>query len=164
MDGAPTRLQQELVDRIVRLIHQDALPLGARINENQLAQRLTVSRSPIRAALNQLVAGGYLAHQPQRGMALVARPDLPAAREAAVRADQDLLVRIARDRDLGHLGDDISETELMRQYDVPRQVVRRVRWCCWPISAWSSASLAMAGAFSACGTRRRGGKAMISAS
>jgi DNA-binding GntR family transcriptional regulator len=123
-DAPPTRLQQELADRIIRLIHQDGLAIGARLNENRLAERLAVSRSPIRAALNHLVAEGLLAYRPQRGMELIAHPAAPDAPATAAKPQETLLVAIARDRDHGGLGEDISETELMRRYDVPRQTVR----------------------------------------
>ncbi|PTT18377.1 GntR family transcriptional regulator, partial [Acidovorax sp. HMWF029] len=46
-----TPLHLDLADRISRLIHEDGLAAGARLNENQLAERLGVSRTPVRAAL-----------------------------------------------------------------------------------------------------------------
>jgi DNA-binding GntR family transcriptional regulator len=125
VDGVPTRLQQDLVDRITSLIHEDALHIGARLNENRLAERLAVSRSPVRAALNHLVACGVLAHRPQRGMELIAHPALPEATKNDAEPKDDLLIRIARDRDQRRLDDEISETELMRRYDVPRHAIRK---------------------------------------
>lgn len=122
--GAPTRLQNQLVDRIVRLIHDDALPLGSRLSENRLAERLAVSRSPVRAALHQLAASGVLEFQPNRGMALVAMPAPVAEPCKTVRSEDELLVRIARDRYKIGLNEDLSENSLIRRYGVPRQVVR----------------------------------------
>lgn len=121
---SPTRLQHRLVERIVRLIHEDGLEVGARLSENRLAERLAVSRSPVRAALSQLAASGVLAARPNRGMALVALP--PALPEAPpiARPQDELLVRISRDRYRGALPDQLSENEMMRRYEVPRQVVR----------------------------------------
>lgn len=124
IEASATRLQQELVDRITRLIHEDALQPGEKLNENQLARRLAVSRSPVRAALAQLAAGGFLAHRPNRGMVLLARPKAPPAAGAPEDPVKPLLLSIARDRDDGQLGDEISETELMRRYGVTRQEIR----------------------------------------
>jgi DNA-binding GntR family transcriptional regulator len=122
--AATTRLQQDLTDQIVRLIRADALPLGARLSENELASRLAVSRSPIRAALNQLMVLGVVSYQPRRGMVLAAIPECPQNEADQVLPAEKVLVRIARDRYVGALGDDLTEAELMRRYDVPRPVVR----------------------------------------
>lgn len=121
--AAATRLQQELVDRIIALIHEDNTALGSRVNENRLAERLAVSRSPVRAALNHLVSQGVLTFQPNRGMLLAARPGKPMPNPPG-RPEDELLVLIARDRRQGILGEDISENDLIRRYAVPRPVIR----------------------------------------
>ncbi|MBX9907502.1 MAG: GntR family transcriptional regulator [Beijerinckiaceae bacterium] len=121
---SPTRLQQDLLGQIIGLIHQDGLRPGARLNENRLAQRLGVSRTPIRAALEHLAGGGYVERQPNRGMELLALPPEPDAAEPAEGGEDDLIVRIAHDRGRDLLPLDISETELMRIYGASRQIVR----------------------------------------
>ena len=57
-------------------------------------------------------------------MALMALPARPVTHPEPDKIEERLLVAIARDRDEERLGDDVSETELMRRYDVPRQVLR----------------------------------------
>lgn len=121
---SPTRLQQDLLGAIVALIHQDGLKPGARLNENRLAQQLGVSRTPIRAALEHLAAGGYVERRPNRGMELVALPPAQGAAEAQDGGTDDLIIRIAHDRGRDLLSVDISETELMRIYAAGRQTVR----------------------------------------
>lgn len=120
----PTRLQQELLDRIVAVIHAEGLQPGDRLNENKLSQQLGVSRTPVRAALERLAADGYAARQPNRGMELVAVPP-PADGPASPEEDEDgLLIRIAHDRGCDALPPVVSETELMRRYGVTRHVAQ----------------------------------------
>ncbi|WP_398478204.1 GntR family transcriptional regulator [Tardiphaga sp.] len=70
--GKPTRaeeLRQQLSDEIVRGV----LPPGASLDETELAQRYSVSRTPVREALRQLTASGLIESRPHRG-AVVAQP------------------------------------------------------------------------------------------
>ena len=56
----PTRLQQDLAERIIQLAREDGLAAGAWLNENNLAKRLNVSRTPVRAALSHLEGQGIV--------------------------------------------------------------------------------------------------------
>lgn len=121
----PTRLQEELAGRIMDLARMDGAAPGDRLNEKILAERLNVSRSPVRAALDLLASRGLVIRRPQRGVELLAAlPDEAAAPGGRIAHD-DLLVHIAADRDYGRLGDDVSETELMQRYGAVRATVRR---------------------------------------
>ena len=51
------------------------LPLGFRLDEQQLANRFRVSRTPVREALQLLIASGLVEHRPNRG-AFVRTPSL----------------------------------------------------------------------------------------
>jgi DNA-binding GntR family transcriptional regulator len=62
-------LRLQLADEIVR----GALPPGAPLDETDIARRFSVSRTPVREALRQLVASGLVDARPHRG-AVVARP------------------------------------------------------------------------------------------
>jgi DNA-binding GntR family transcriptional regulator len=64
-------LRLQLADEIVR----GALPPGAPLDETDIARRFSVSRTPVREALRQLVASGLVEARPHRG-AVVARPDI----------------------------------------------------------------------------------------
>jgi DNA-binding GntR family transcriptional regulator len=55
-------------ERVVRaMIVDGALPEGERVNEVHLAQKLGVSRTPLREALNRLVTEGALTSVPRHG-------------------------------------------------------------------------------------------------
>ncbi|MCJ2138351.1 GntR family transcriptional regulator [Methylobacterium sp. J-026] len=64
------RLKQRIEDEIV----SGELALGARLDENQLATRFGVSRTPIREALLQLAVTGLVQTKPRRG-AIVSAPE-----------------------------------------------------------------------------------------
>ena len=121
---ATKALSHELADRISVLIHEEGIPVGTRLNENRLAELLGVSRTPVRAALEHLEGKGIVARQRNRGVELVARPPRPKAVAAAPADDDALLVRIARDRQRGKLGDDVSEKVLMDRYALTRLTLR----------------------------------------
>ena len=119
----PTRLQQDLLGRIVHFIHDQAMQPGARLNENRLAQELGVSRTPIRAALAQLAERGYVGRQPNRGAEIITLPPKPAL-PPTTDPDDELLVRIAHDHERNRLPVEISEAELMKLYGLSRQRIR----------------------------------------
>lgn len=64
-------LRLQLADEIVR----GALPPGAPLDETEIAQRFSVSRTPVREALRQLAASGLVDSRAHRG-AVVARPSI----------------------------------------------------------------------------------------
>src|SRR6201997_1176422 len=64
-------LRLQLADEIVRGV----LPPGAALDETDIARRFSVSRTPVREALRQLVASGLVEARPHRG-AVVARPTI----------------------------------------------------------------------------------------
>lgn len=122
----PTRLQQDLAERIIQLAREDGLAAGAWLNENSLAKRLNVSRTPVRAALGHLEAQGIVLRHPNKGVELINPPSRPSDSNSTGPDDIDLvLVRIARDRENGSLGDEVSELELMRRYELGRPEIQR---------------------------------------
>ena len=64
-------LRLQLADEIVRGV----LPPGSALDETDIARRFSVSRTPVREALRQLVASGLVDARAHRG-AVVARPSL----------------------------------------------------------------------------------------
>jgi DNA-binding GntR family transcriptional regulator len=123
--AAPTPLHLELADRIARLIHDESLAPGARLNENRLAEQLGVSRTPVRAALQHLAAQGFVERKPNRGVELIAPPPLPLAPAEASEADNELVLRISHDRQRGRLADYVSEKDLMESYDLGRPAIKQ---------------------------------------
>jgi DNA-binding GntR family transcriptional regulator len=124
---AATPLHKELADRIRALIRDEGLAVGDKVNENRLALRLGVSRTPVRAALEQLAAQGIVERKPHRGVELRRIPPLARTRAAPQEdAGDALLMRIARDRQRGKLPENVSETELMDAYGLTRPALRQV--------------------------------------
>jgi DNA-binding GntR family transcriptional regulator len=64
-------LRLQLADEIVR----GGLPPGSPLDETDIARRFSVSRTPVREALRQLVASGLVEARPHRG-AVVAQPSI----------------------------------------------------------------------------------------
>jgi len=124
MEQRQTRLQQDLQAQIIKLMHDQSLDAGARISELGLAKELGVSRSPIRAALTALQDAGFLEKLPGKGMTVIALPPVAEGRDIISFDDDDLLVRIAQDRNRNQLAEDVSEAELMERYKLSRQSVR----------------------------------------
>lgn len=122
---APTRLQQEIADRILQLVRDDALAAGAWLNENATARRLGVSRTPVRAALDHLAEQGVVRRHLNKGIEIVS---LPAASDSA-RTPETLdlaMVRLAHERENGLLPDEFSELEVMRRYDLGRPEAQKL--------------------------------------
>jgi DNA-binding GntR family transcriptional regulator len=124
MSDASTPLQQDLMRRIVEVIHEDELQPGARLRQSQLAERLRVSRTPVRMALELLEAQGFVQHEPNRGMMLATIPPLVKVEEAPP-ADEELLIAVARLRREGMLPEQFAELELMRLTGRERTAVRQ---------------------------------------
>ncbi|MDE5441650.1 GntR family transcriptional regulator [Bradyrhizobium sp. CSA207] len=124
----PSRLQRELSAGIIDLIRSEGLAPGTRLAEVALAERLQVSRTPVRAAL-KLLARRKLVHAgASRGYFVT---DIaPALHKAPSKPSPDdtdrLFLAIARDRRAGRLPDEVSERDLMQRYDATRPIVQRV--------------------------------------
>lgn len=89
-------LRDQAHDRLMELILRNELEAGARINESRLAEELSISRSPLREALNQLEEEGFVVSRTGRGY-FVRELDIDEARELyVILADLEALaVRIA---------------------------------------------------------------------
>lgn len=66
IDTQKTRTQS-ITDELRELIIQGQLKPGEHLQEMSVAERLGVSRTPVRAALNTLASEGFLVYQPNRG-------------------------------------------------------------------------------------------------
>lgn len=62
-----SNISDELRQAIRRRIVDGSLPAGERINEVHLSRQLEVSRTPLREALSQLAAEGFVDSLPRRG-------------------------------------------------------------------------------------------------
>jgi DNA-binding GntR family transcriptional regulator len=123
---APTRLQQEIAERILQMVREDGLQAGAWLNENHAARRLNVSRTPVRAAIDHLARQGLVRRHPNKGVELLSAPAALADGAATADATELAMVKVAHDRHGGRLPDEISELELMRRYGLGRPEVQRL--------------------------------------
>lgn len=121
----PTRLQQEIAERILQLVRDDALAAGAWLNENATARRLGVSRTPVRAALDHLAEQGVVRRHLNKGIEIL---KLPAAGDSVLPPEEiDLaMVRLAHERENGLLPDEVSELEVMRRYELGRPEAQKL--------------------------------------
>ncbi len=113
---------QELVaEGVVQHIVAEDLPLGARLNEQALARRLGVSRSPVHAVLTHLADRGILERRSRRGFVLARRPEPVEDGEGGPgQVGPDLYQRMMRDMMLNTLDRTISQSALMRRYGMGR--------------------------------------------
>ena len=125
---APSRLQRELSAGIMELIRAERLAPGTRLAEVALAERLQVSRTPVRAALKHLASRRLVRSGARRGYFVA--DAAPSTRTAPSRPAPDetdrLFLAIARDRRAGRLADEVSERDLMQRYGATRPLVQRV--------------------------------------
>src|SRR5262245_60847965 len=115
----PSPLQHELSAGILDFIRQEKLQPGTRLGEVALAERLQVSRTPVRAALKLLARRGLVRPGERRGYFVAdGKPaEQKIARRPTVTDVDRLFLAIARDRRSGKLPVDVSERDLMQRYD-----------------------------------------------
>ncbi|WP_425057003.1 GntR family transcriptional regulator [Rhodovulum marinum] len=106
---APSRAR-DVADSLTRAIHEHRLGPGMKLNEDEVGEIFGVSRTIVRAALQQLAHDQLVAIEPHRG-AFVAQPSVREAREvfearalleprtahsAALRADPEDIAQLRR--------------------------------------------------------------------
>ena len=102
-----------VMDRVREAILGGVVSAGERLNEVQLSRTLSVSRTPVRAALQALAGEGLLDYAPNRGFTVREFP-LPAIVDAYdIRAAlEGVAVRFAAERGLGPQEKEIIERAL----------------------------------------------------
>ncbi|MFK0005041.1 FCD domain-containing protein [Paenarthrobacter sp. NPDC090522] len=108
-------------------LRNESPAVGERITERFLAERLRVSRSPIRKALQGLLHEGTVART-ETGGYVVAKTgaDVLVPESADQAADDHAYMRIAADRLDGALPERVTENGLMRRYDLTRGQVAQL--------------------------------------
>lgn len=112
----------QLAGQILEIARREGVQPGERLFEYRLAQRLGVSRGPVRSGLQELADAGLATLVPNKGFVLAQPLDSEIARAAVSAASESerLYMQMAGDRLDGHLPDIVSENELMRRYGVKR--------------------------------------------
>ena len=128
----PGGLGTQIAARIESLIAEQPLAPGAALVERHLAERFMVSRSPVREALRILAERGTVGPRPDGGYVVL---KTPARDPFAVGFEEEPLteriyLRIGEDRLSGALPEKVSESDLMRRYDVTKaqlgSILRRI--------------------------------------
>lgn len=125
-DGASS-LQIDLARRILDRMRDSGWVVGTRISVPELARNFGVSRSPVSAALELLVAQGILKRTETRGLQ-VARDvaDLDIEDVLPSSPLEELYRRMMRERALGLIPQEVSEAELIPHYVASRGVIRKL--------------------------------------
>lgn len=122
--GGTTPLVDALQAQIVEQIKNQGLEVGTRLVERSLAERLHVSRTPIRSALRALEETGVV-ERTGRGF-VVARASSELYVEVPQPELESLYAAIAHDRLDGVLDEHITERSLLRRYGVTRGTLGQV--------------------------------------
>jgi len=121
-------LTNQVALKIIDYIERNRLQRGDHLAAQRFADAFTVSRSPVRNALIKLASLEVVESRQNRGFFLTASPTaLPEVRRLiTVPVEDELYLRVARDRLIGRLADHITEAELARQYPVTRSQLQRI--------------------------------------
>lgn len=118
-----SKLADQLAISIEGLIAAGELKPGDALAERVLAERLDVSRSPIRQALRLLEEKGQVVVREDGGYNVAKAPKLPSLEmlmHSSVDDIEPIYLKIAEDRLEGRLPDKISESDLMRRFDLTK--------------------------------------------
>ncbi|MEM1079364.1 MAG: GntR family transcriptional regulator [Pseudomonadota bacterium] len=120
-----SNLQRQIAARVLEIVTSQELAAGAPLRESVLARSFSVSRTPVRAALEYLCELGVAEYLPRRGYFLRVDADdvpqiAPASSAQTTRRVYNQIIDAYFD---GTLSDRVSEAELMRRYEVDRHAL-----------------------------------------
>jgi len=118
----------QLAQRILDAAIAESWPAGARMREEELAQRLAVSRTPVRGALRLLARLGVAETAARRGFLLARAGEQLVGTTVSVPLPPEDALRAAliRDRLAARIDVEQSQVALARQYGVGLPVLQRV--------------------------------------
>ncbi|WP_246252401.1 GntR family transcriptional regulator [Ancylobacter pratisalsi] len=123
-----TQARHALANLILELAATLHLPAGHHLTEQWLAAELSVSRTPVRAALTLLAECGVVAARPRHGFFLAVSWDAIThqhALEIPSMPEEAFYAALLRDRLADDLAASFTQTELARRYRVNRTVMLR---------------------------------------
>ncbi len=127
--SANTKLQQELLFKMVSQFKAHDLKAGSSLKESLLAQTFEVSRTPVRTVLQHLCERGICKAVPYKGFVLlvdaVAIEAIDDLSSQQSRADE-LYLRLLIDLFFGDMAASFSEKELQQRYDANRGEIQQV--------------------------------------
>ncbi|MEZ8157530.1 GntR family transcriptional regulator [Vibrio splendidus] len=124
-----TKLQQDLLFKVIRRLKADNAKAGSSLNESSLAQQFEVSRSPIRAVLKHLSAQGITKVVPYKGSVLqtdAADIEISGQDNDQQPRQEQLYLRVLMDLFFSELGQSFSEKDLQQRYDANRGEMQSV--------------------------------------
>lgn len=119
-------LSPQITARILEHVRANDLKAGHHLPAQALADLFRVSRAPVVAALKGLADQGVVESRANRGFFLARDAEALPDPEADPDREEAVYFQIGEDRLAGRLPDRISESELMRLYDLPRGRLLRV--------------------------------------
>ncbi|MBW3695308.1 GntR family transcriptional regulator [Vibrio sp. T187] len=126
---AITRLQQDLLFKIVARLKDEKAKAGSSLNESSLAQQFEVSRTPLRAVLKYLSSQGIAKAVPYKGFVLqvdAVEIETDAQNDNEQVRQEQLYLRILMDLFFDELDATFSEKELQQRYDANRGEIQNV--------------------------------------
>lgn len=121
---AITKLQQQLLTKVIEQIKAEQLEAGSSLNESSLAQQFEVSRTPMRAVLNHMAELGLVKAVAYKGFVLQRDADAIETRAHTSNDLETLYLRILIDLFFAQLDNSFSEAELQQRYNVNRGEVQ----------------------------------------
>lgn len=129
-DMARNSLSPQISTSIIEFVRAHGMRKGEHLPLQMLADTFRVSRAPVMSALRKLEERGIVRAEPNRGYFLGMDSDqIAVAREddgEHPEGDEAVYFRIAEDRLSGALSERVSESELMRIYELPRTKLLKV--------------------------------------
>ncbi|MFM2587397.1 GntR family transcriptional regulator [Vibrio sp. TBV020] len=126
---AITRLQKDLLVKVVTRLKKEGLQSGDSLNESSLAQQFEVSRTPMRAVLKYLSQLDVAKAVPYKGFVLqvnAADIQIPFANDSERCRQEQLYLRILMDLFFGALNTSLSEKEFQERYEANRGEIQNV--------------------------------------
>lgn len=126
--ATPRARTTALARQILEIARREGLLAGAHLPEVKLAERLGVSRSPVRAALALLRERGAVKPAPRQGYRLAVDSDSPAfAALALPETEEEIIYRdLVRARFANLVPQQIAVSDVMRRYGCDRTTANRV--------------------------------------
>lgn len=127
MQSSSTASSRRLARQILDLIVEARFEPGHHLREQQLADAIGVSRTPIRAALNLLCSLGAVEARRNQGFFLMRNVEAlqTITIDMPTSSDQDLYEQLVKDRIAGNLPESLTQTDIAQRYEVDRGVLAR---------------------------------------
>ncbi|AHF78090.1 GntR family transcriptional regulator [Sodalis praecaptivus] len=127
MQSSSTASSRRLARQILDLIVEARFEPGHHLREQQLADAIGVSRTPIRAGLNLLCSLGAVEARRNQGFFLLRNVEAlqTITIDMPTSSDQDLYEQLVKDRIAGNLPESLTQTDIAQRYEVDRGVLAR---------------------------------------